>query len=316
MRPAALLALAVLLAAGPAWAYFEQTDVDARSVALGPSAMATVNDVSAYHWNPAALATLSRAQVMFDWSAPWAVDNLSENTLAAGTSRWHTGFAAAWHRLGIPDVYAEDQFCLAAGRTVLRPRGAGVIDAGATYKFERIAFQPFDVSGTSYALGAMAKGDFDLGARWRTPWRTDISWVMRNALQPRFELVGGSGGNLQLPRQELAAAFHWNHESTISVGWAQQPNNSSTLSSGIEILFFNVFAVRSGMKNLATIYAAQHQATLSDPAYHFPNDLQFTGGVGVFHKGYYVDAAAETSHDLGASYRATLTVPFGRERAR
>ena len=66
------------------------------------------------------------------------------------------------------------------------------------------------------------------------------------------------------------------------------------------MLFFDVFAIRSGLKNISRVYEAQQS----------PNDLQFSGGLGVFHRGYYVDATAETSRDLGASYRVTLRFPL------
>jgi hypothetical protein len=298
-----VFALAFALAAArPAHAYFEQTDIGARIIALGPSAMAGVGDVSAYRWNPAALATLRRPELLLDWGKPWGVENLSENGIAAGASHWGTGFAVAWHRLGIPDAYAEDQFCIAAGRTLLEPRGGHAIDAGATFKFGRVAFQPFTVGGTSLDYGAQSKGDFDVAARWRTPWSVDFSWVSRNLLQPRYELVDGSGGDLQVPRQEIAASIRWNRESTISMGWAQQPHGAATLSAGMEIQFFDVFSIRSGLRNISRVYEAQQS----------PNDLQFSGGFGVFNKGYYVDAGAETSRDLGATYRVSLRFPLAR----
>ncbi len=298
-----LAALVALGTASPAQAYFEQTDAGARITALGPSAMAMVNDITAYHWNPAALAGLRRAEIMVDYAKPYGVENLSENTVMAGGTRWQTGFAFAWHRLGVTDVYSEDQFCAAAGRTIWQPRGGHHIDAGATFKFGRAAFQPFDVAGEgTQDYGKMSKGSLDLGARWRTPWAVDFSYVLRDLLQPRYEFVGGSGGDRLSTRSEVAAAFHWNRESTISLGYAQLSNRATTLSAGMEILFFDVFAIRSGLKNISKVYQAQQS----------PNDLQYSGGFGVFHKGYYVDAAAETSHDLGASYRVSVRFPLGK----
>jgi hypothetical protein len=298
---------ALLAIAAPAHAYFEQTNVGARVVALGPSAMAMVNDVSAYHWNPGALATLRRGELLIDYSKPYGVENLGENAIVVGGRRWGTGLALAWHRLAVQDVYAEDQFCLAAGRTLVSTNGGHHLDAGATFKYGRAGFQPFDAPGAGRVdYGSLAKGSLDLGARWRTPWSVDFNWVMRDVIQPRYEFVLGSGGDHQNARQDLAAAFHWNRESTISVGWAQPSSGRSTLSAGMEILFFDVFAIRSGLRNLANAYEAQRS----------PNEVQFTGGFGVYHKGYFVDAAAETNRDLGASYRVSLRFPFGRGGAR
>jgi hypothetical protein len=130
----------------------------------------------------------------------------------------------------------------------------------------------------------------------------DFAGVMRDVLEPRYEVVAGTGGDLQQSRAELAAALHWNRESTITLGWSQQAAGAATFNAGIEILFFDVFAIRSGIANVSEVYKS----------YGSPNDLQYNGGFGVYHKGYFVDAAATTNHDLGASYRVTVRVPFGR----
>lgn len=299
MRRLALAVAVALLWAPPARAYFELTSVGARVVALGPSAMGMVDDVSAYRWNPAALTSLSGPEALFDVARPYGVENLSENAVALGTRRWGTGWAAGWHRVAVSDVYAEDQLCAAAGRTFYRGAGGSRLDAGATFTFGRAAFQPFvDPDGATQGYGAVSKGSFDVGARWRSPWNVDLSWVGRDLLQPRYEFVAGSGGDRRVARQELAAAFHWNRESTISLGWAQPARGSATFSAGLEILFFDVFAIRSGLSNISSTY----ESTAS------PNDLQFSGGFGVFHRGVAIDAAAGTHHDLGASYRITLRV--------
>ncbi len=281
----------------PAQAYFELTGVGARVIALGPSAMGLVDDVSAYRWNPAALTSLTGPEALMDVAKPYGVDNLNESALALGTRRWGTGWALGWHRVSVTDIYSEDQFCAAAGRTLLRGAADSRLDAGATFVFGTAAFQPFtDPGGIAQDYGVVSKGSFDAGLRWRSPWSVDLSWVGRDLLQPRYEFQSGSGGDRLATRQELAAAFRWNRESTISVGWAQTASGAATLSAGLEILFFDVFAIRSGLSNISSTY----ESTAS------PNDLQFSGGFGVFHRGVYIDAAAGTHHELGASYRVTL----------
>lgn len=295
-------AVAALVFATPAHAYFEQSDAGARVLAMGPAAMATVNDVSAYHWNPAALASMRRSELLLDYSKPYSVDNLGENSVAFGVRRYNTGFAIAWHRLGVTDVYAEDQFSLSAGRTVIAGARGLNLDAGATVKFMRAGFRPFEApDGGIVDYGSTSHPSLDLAARLRTPWSTDFSWVLRDALQPRFEFVAGTGGDRLAARQELAAAIRWNRESTVSLGLAQQEGRSALLSAGLEILFYDVFAIRTGLSNISVVYKAQQS----------PNELQFSGGFGVFHKGYNVDAALASSRDLGASYRMSLRFPLG-----
>ena len=142
----------------------------------------------------------------------------------------------------------------------------------------------------------------DAGLLWTTPWNIDIAYVGRDLTAPHFEFIAGSGGQTLATRHQLAAAFRWNRESTVTVGWSQLQGGETSFNAGLEILFYNVFAVRSGFSNLSKVYQS----------YGDPNQLQFTGGFGVFHKGYFVDATATTNRDLGASYHLSVRLPLGR----
>jgi hypothetical protein len=316
MRILLPLLAAALLAASPAHAYFEETDAGARAIALGPSGMASVADISAYHWDPANLVSLRRHELLVDYSKPDGVADLAENTVAVGGRYAETGYAFAWHHLGVTDVYGEDQFCVAAART-LRENRAGKLDAGATFKFGRVSFRPFTVVGEGAVdYGAVSRGSLDLGLRWRTPWPVDVAWVLRDVLRPRYQFVAGSGGYRVPALNQIATAVRWNRESTISLGWAQQPVGGAQLSAGLEITFFDVFAVRSGIRDVSKIYAAQQSPNYDILTERPPHDFTFDGGVGVYHKGFYVDAAAQTNHDLGVTYRASVRFPFGGGGAR
>ena len=300
-RRALVLAL-LLLAPRPAAAYFEDVRTGSRGTSLGPSAIAVVTDPSAYYWNPAGLTELGKPELTADYISMYGLSDLTSGA-AAGAARWRgTSFALGWHHLGLQDVYSEDQFAVAAARRVIvRPSGHRV-SAGVTFKFSRAAFQPFtaaDHAGT-LDLGAISRGSFDAGLRWQTPWRTDLAYVVRDVFRPKYEFVEGSGGHQQARRSEVAAAFRWNRESTFSVGWTQLDGGRSTVSTGLEISFYDVFAIRTGLSNLATIYRS----------YGPPEEIQYEGGFGVFHRGYHVDAVASTTRELGASYRVTVRAPI------
>ena len=295
------LAALALLAGAPAHAYFEETATGARGLALGSSALAAIDDASAYYWNPAGLAGLRQAELLIDYAKPHGVEGLDAGALGAAGRAAGFGWAVAWHRLAISHVYAEDQFDLAAARPVANVAG-GRLDAGATFKFGRVSFQSFadPLTGESVDYGAQSKGSLDGGLLWHSPWNIDFAWTGRDLLQPRYEFVAGSGGGLLKARQEVAAAFRWNRESIVTVGWSQGAIGSSSLSAGLEIQFYDVFAIRSGVANLSRIYES----------FGSPNELQYTGGFGVYHGNVFVDAAATTNRDLGATYRVTLRVPF------
>lgn len=298
-----LFSAALALAPRAASAYFEDVAVGARGVSMGAAASAFVTDASAYYWNPAALADVRRGEVLVDYAKPYAVLDLSTSALAVAGRRFGTGWALAWHRYGIASVYSEDQFCVAAGRRLIESPTGHTLSAGMTFKFGRIAFEPFDDPDTGRPLefGSQAKGSLDAGVKWTTPWRLDLSGVVRDVNQPRFQFVEGSGGDLQRTRLEIGSALRWNRESTITFGWSQDKLAAGSLSTGIEVQFFDVFAVRSGVSNLSRIYQD----------YGKPTELGYNGGFSVYHRGYFLDAAASASHDLGASYRVSLRVPFG-----
>lgn len=297
-----LLAAALVTAADPASAYFEETGVGARGLALGFGYDAMVSDPSAQYWNPAALTRLSAPEGTVDYAKPYGLTDLNAGALSLAAPVRGFGVALAWHHLGLGEVYAEDVYTAAAARALYHG-GKHVVSAGAAFKFGRVAFQPFldptTVSSVDY--GAISRGSFDAGLLWQTPWKIDLAWVGRDLIEPKYEFVFGSGGQKLAARQELAAALRWNRESTITLGWGQQGNGQTSLTAGIEVTFFEVFAIRSSIANLSRIY----------DSYGSPNDLEFNGGIGVFHNGYHVDATATTDHDLGASYRVSLRAPFG-----
>lgn len=305
-----LLALATvcLLLPAPARAYFEEARTGSRGTALGPSAIAVVTDASAYYWNPAGLTDLPRPELSADFISQFGLPDVQSGA-AAGAFRFRgTTVGLGWHHIGLKEVYGEDILSLAAARRVWTRASGHRLSVGATFKFGRAAFQPFPdpVTGGMVGFGAISKGSFDVGTRWQTPWRADLAWVVRDVLQPRYEFVAGSGGQLMKMRNEIAAAFRWNRESTISVGWAQVSPGRSTVSAGLEVTFYDVFAIRTGLSNLATIYQT----------YGKPEDIHYEGGFGIYHKGYNVDAVASTTRDLGASYRVTLRVPLHKEGGR
>src|SRR5262249_19615391 len=95
-----------LLLARPAAAYFEDTAAGARGVALGAAALGTISDASAYYWNPAALSELGRPELMMDYAKPYGVPDLNAGAVAVAGRAFGAGWAAAWHRLSIANVYS------------------------------------------------------------------------------------------------------------------------------------------------------------------------------------------------------------------
>jgi hypothetical protein len=239
----------------PAHAYFETTSAGARGAALGNGIIAASFDATAFHWNPAGLARLEHPEGLADYGKPFEIPELNGNTLAASVPWRGVGWSAGWQRLAVSSVYAEDLFTLAAGRTMWTSV-AHRVSAGATFKYGRVGFQPFTdgETGTVVDLGSQAKGSLDVGLLWNTPWSMDFAWVGRDLLRPRYQLLPGTPGDRLETRNELGASLRWNPESTILIGWAQPEEGSATFNLGLEIVFYDVFAVRSGVINVSNIY--------------------------------------------------------------
>jgi hypothetical protein len=308
MRRLALTLAALVGLAHPAAAYFEDVQVGARGLAMGPGAIAVIEDASAYHWNPAALARLSRGEVLVDYAKPYGIPGLDSGAGILAIPAFGAGWTFGWRHLGLDGAYSEDLLTVAAGRRILSHPSGHRLDAGATIKFGRASFSDFTdpVSGLTVDYGTVSRGSLDAGLLWTTPWRMDVAYVGRDLIEPRYEFVAGTGGERIASRHELAAGFRWNRESTVTLGWSQVADGGSSLNAGIEVEFYEVFAIRSGLANIARVFES----------YGSPNDLQYLGGFGVRHKGYFVDVAASTNRDLGASYRVTVRMPFAAPGAR
>ena len=73
-------------------------------------------------------------------------------------------------------------------------------------------------------------------------------------------------------RHRLGAAYHWNQESTVCAAWTSPGTTGpSRFDLGLEIWFYDVFAIRSGLTDLAR---------LPDPGTSAQR-FQYAGGIGL-----------------------------------
>jgi hypothetical protein len=303
-----LAALVLAGTAAPAAAYFEDRDTGARAQAMGTAGAAMVDDVSAFYWNPAALDRLPRREVLLAYGKPLGVTGLYTGSVAIagrgpGPLR-DAGIAFAWHRYGVSEVYSEDLWQVSAGRTLRRFRSGHELAAGGSLKLGRVGFAPYPdpETGASVEYGSRSALSVDTAALWRTPWRLDVAWVAYDWTSPDFGFFEGSDGTEVGTRHRLAAAYRWNRESTVGAAWTSAgARGPARFDVGLEIWFYDVFAIRSGLTDLGG---------LPDPGTSAQR-FQYAGGVGLRNERWRVDAAVATTRELGTSYRFSVILPFG-----
>jgi hypothetical protein len=314
-RFAALLACACAGAcagAGPAAAYFEEVGSGARAQGMGTAGAAMTDDVTAFYWNPAALDRLSRSEAFAAYGRLLGSPGLYAGAVAVGgraPGRLKSlGIAGAWHRFGVSDVYSEDLWQLSVGRTVRRFPSGHEIALGGALKVGRVGLTPYPdpVSGAPVDYGAKTALSFDSSVLWRSPWKLDVAWTAYDWTSPDYGFFAPGEGTEVPTRHRLAAAYRWNRESTLGAAWTSAgTHGTSRFDLGIEIWFYDVFAIRSGLTDLGG---------LPDPGTSAQR-FQYAGGVGLRDKRWRFDAAVATTRELGTSYRFSLIVPFGQAPA-
>jgi len=281
--------LCLVLAASPARAYFEESDIGARSIGFAKAFTAIADDATAVYWNPAGLAWIDKSEAVVVHSRPYGISDLSSNYGAVALPIRPVALGASWHHLGATDVISEDTFTFAAAREIYADADGLRISAGAAVKVARVAFPsyPDPVTFETVDFGSSTKGTFDVGGMVTFPNRITLGGVVQNIGSPEFDLLSGGGGTVLATRSRLGASYRWNPESTISVEYQEVGDNKAVLNMGGEIWFYRAFAIRMGL-----------------------SDVNAGGGVSIKAKRWLFDMAFLTNGPLGASYRVGLTVPF------
>ena len=307
-RLAAVLVLGLTLAASPAAAYFEDLDTGARAQGMGTAGAAMTEDVSAFYWNPAALDRIGRREALAAYGRPLGAGGLFTGSVAVGGRGpgplSSLGMALAWHRYAVNGVYAEDLWQVSAGRTIRRTKGGHELAVGGALKVGRVGTTPYDDPDTGVPVdyGAKTGVSFDTAVLWRSPWKLDVAWVGYDWASPDYGFIEGSDGTEVSTRHRVAAAYRWNRESTLGAAWTSPgPRGGARFDLGLEIWFYDVCAIRSGLTDLGG---------LPDPGTSAQR-FQYAGGVGLRNERWRFDAAVATTRELGTSYRFSLILPCG-----
>lgn len=272
--------------------YYERLEVGGKALSMGKAYHALADDPSAVYWNPAGLAWQNRPAALLMHYRPFVVQDLAANFISVshpiplGTA----GFG--WHHTGLSDVISEDLFSLSLAKEIDIPK-LGSMGVGGTAKILRVSYHAFEDpdTGTEIDYGAQNKFAADIGILYRFTDKIRAGAIARNLGEPHFDFVAGGGGTRLVTTLEGSVSYLWNPESVVSLGLVRDHRDELSPSVGAEVVFYDVFALRSGLF-----------------------DQEFWGGFGILSAAWTLDAGFVTHKALGVSYMASVTVPFGRER--
>lgn len=268
-------------------AYFERIQAGPRATSMGRAFGALADDASATYWNPAALVTLQRSELILQYSKPFVISNLQSNFVGAVIPRDDISLGIYWHHTGVADVVGEDLLAIGVARDLLPPGGNMALAVGGAIKLAHVGFS--DRGGSDY--GRKVKLTADVSTLLNLTPSLSLSYVAKNLTEPTYEFVDGGGGTELLRTHDFGLAYRWHPASTCAVAYSKDGVGDWEASAGIEVWFYEVFGLRTGLLN-----------------------DRFAGGVGLKTGQYLVDMAFVTHDELGVSYEVALRVPFGRNR--
>ena len=300
--------------AGTSSATFLRIGVGARAVGMGETFVAVANDPSAIYWNPAGLASLQRRELAIShvqWPADIAYDHL---TLTVPSRRFGGSFALQLGLLGTQIDETSELQPFGTGRTFSysdfitglaysrRWTDKLLVGLGVKYVHEDLGSQVggpttsaflFDV-GSIYYLGLgsvrIATSLTNFGAALRpdgsysSPY--DGTTSQYDAFDPPLMFrYGVAFEPIENDVQRLTTALEV----------AQPADNEQLVKAGVEWLFKNTFALRSGYN-------------LRADALKFSAGTGFSGEFGNFRGA--LDYAYTDGGPLGAVHRISLGLRF------
>jgi tetratricopeptide (TPR) repeat protein len=327
IRKSLILAAALQLAQGPAFAAYDEVGVSARAVGMSNAFTAVADDVYAVHYNPAGLATLGRPEFATSYSK--LLTGLSDSSniqnsflayqrpLKAG--KWGNA-GLAWNYFTLDNLYRESSLYMSYGRALMEETQPGKLFVGGSLKFlnrslgsnsqANNAVGPTGiVGGVDPVLQSASKSnmDIDWGVLYRVKPRWTAGLMVQHFLQPNIafspndtDTLGRNiklGGSYKTPFMTLAT----------DIGFIKAPNGSTdkqvafAAEKWLPTLIHGAFAVRGSLAAGSRSYR-QLGMGLSYRIHRLQFDYGFAIPLGGL-------AGTTGSHRLGLTFR------FGRASA-
>jgi hypothetical protein len=279
------------LAASPAAAWFEITEVGGRAAGLGDAFVSVADDASAIVWNPAGLVQLVRHEALFASDRANGLEGLSTDFLAVAAHAGGFSFAAGWRRQALDDAAAEDLVLVGASRTLVRRSLGAFVSAGAALEFARVGLE---TAGFEHVAGLR---DSDSGLAGTTGVllqpipNVTAAAVVRHIGQPTFDLVAGGGRSRLDAEFEWGLSLRWREDGRVHVAHVRTSGGRVATRAGAEVRVAGALWVRAGASRDGV-----------------------SGGLGLGWRGWGLDWAYRADDALGATTRVGLRREFGRVR--
>ena len=280
----------LVVAAPPARAWFESSEVGARAFGLGGAFVSVADDASAVYWNPAGLVRLQRHELLL------SVDHTPElpehsSSFAAGALN-HSQFVlgVGWRRVALADAASEDLWSLSVAAAPVKRSLGAFLAGGATVKLARVGIETGNLSALagveSSAWGVAA----DVGLLIAPIPNVFLGGTWRNLGEPRFDLVAG-GSSTRLEREiEWGASLRWWRDGWLNFGQVRRAGTTTTRAGG-ELRVAGALGVRMGVERDAV-----------------------SGGADFRFGRYTLDTSYRAHETLGATYKVGLRMGFGKPR--
>lgn len=223
-----LAASALLAAARPACAAFEDLGFGARAPGMGDAFTGVADDVSTVYYNPAGLSSLERPKVMAAYSMLYSGLSdgsnlgLSAAAFAAPLSEGRAGtIGALWQQFSLSGVYSETTAQVSWGYSFPKDSRYRKFSFGTSMKYLSHGFTRLPETYNAVEEGVLQNGntdpvlagnnsrsafDADLGALYRLNQRWTLGAAVIGVLQPNVAF--SSGDKDKLPRKtHLGASY-------------------------------------------------------------------------------------------------------------
>ncbi|MFH2202160.1 MAG: type IX secretion system membrane protein PorP/SprF [Elusimicrobiota bacterium] len=214
---ASFILLAVLLAARPVQAAFEDLGAGARAPGMGNAFTAVADDVSAYHYNPAGLGLLRRAQMSTAFSrlhmglTDGSNISLSQVAYARPVKKLGGTLGVAYHQLSLSGLYGERSIYVSYGKQVWEDETRGTLFAGGSFKHLSFSFDRPPEARNSMNLKTAQVGvsdpvldkdtgksafDLDLGLLYRYQYRYFFGFAVQHLNEPDLAISSNDSAPL------------------------------------------------------------------------------------------------------------------------